>query len=186
MKSDSYNFIFIDIPKTGGSSINKALIPYANSLSRHKPIINYIAESRDNIDKYFKFAFVRNPWGWAVSWYFYRKSQYNENNISFKKWLMSENSSAYNNIGIGLAFSQSFFVLDHNNNIAVDFIGKFENIQNDFNNICSRLKLPICHLTTSNQTKHKPYWEYYDDESKDFINTKFKNDIDLFAYKFVT
>ena len=184
MKSDSRKFIFVDIPKTGGSSINKVLSPYANSLVKHQPLVNYAIDSEFDLDEYFKFTFVRNPWEWVVSWYFYRQKEYNEYDVPFKKWLMDENSSAYNNMGIGLSYSQSFFVLDKDGNIGVDFIGRFENIEKDFSDICFKLNIPSQSLPLMNKTKHKPYYEYYDDESRNFVDYKFEKDIDLFSYEF--
>ncbi len=183
MKSNSYNFIFIDVPKTGGSSIITALRPFATSLNKHYPMVNYIAEAQEDLGGYFKFTFVRNPWDWVVSWYFYRKKQYNED-IPFKEWLMDEKSPAYY-FGMGLAFDQSFFIRDNNGDISLDFIGRFENIQEDFNYICSKLNIPFCTLIPSNQTEHNPYWEYYDDESRDFVGVKFEKDVNSFSYDFI-
>ena len=181
LKSIIKKFIFVDIPKTGGSSINKVLHKYASDLSIHIPISNY-----GNIPpNYFTFTFVRNPWDWIVSWYFYRKKEYNDE-TPFKPWLMCKNSSAYSGAGIGLSCDQSFFVIDLNGDISVNFIGRFENLQSDFDIVCKRICIPSVSLPVMNSTKHKPYQEYYDDESRYFVEHKFCRDIQLFGYTFCT
>lgn len=97
--SHSHKFIFIKIPKTAGTSIVNHLGPYLNeemrnpSLGDHERIrdtlvgkVNekkiyrpgIISISKENnlnqhfdINDYFKFAFVRNPWDVRLSRYFY-------------------------------------------------------------------------------------------------------------------
>jgi hypothetical protein len=77
--SDSRKFIFIHIPKTGGTSIESALKDYciAESLSRpgsdtHASAISTrVLYGKEKFDKYFKFAVVRNPYERELSYFFY-------------------------------------------------------------------------------------------------------------------
>ena len=75
-------FIYIHIDKTGGTSIASSLWPdlriaeggtYHDAIGKHWSIKRYNdnAGRRAKYEKYFKFAFVRNPWDRAVSKYFF-------------------------------------------------------------------------------------------------------------------
>ena len=192
--SDSHDFVFIATTKTGSTSIEKQLSPYKSqheithldgSYNKHCPL-KIIYDKFTFIENYFKFAIVRNPFDWVVSWYFYRKTRLNKNNtrnISFKKWLIDENSSAYNIEGIGLTLSQ-YDIISCNKNIKIDFIGKFENLQEDFNTICDKIKIPKKQLPHENKSNHKHYTKYYDDESRQIVAKKYAKDIKYFGYEF--
>ena len=64
MINDKLKFIFIHVPKTGGSSVKKAL---GIKVHGHKKFSDW---SKDYPD-YFSFAFTRNPWDRFVSSFFY-------------------------------------------------------------------------------------------------------------------
>ncbi len=185
--SDSHNFVFVATTKTGSTSIEKHLDSYKakHKANKHCPL-KIIYRKFPFIEDYFKFAIVRNPFDWVVSWYFYRKTRPNKNNtkdISFKDWLVDENSSAYNIEGIGLTLSQ-YDVLNCDKNIELDFIGRYENFQNDYNTICDKVGIPRQQLPHLNRSKHKHYTEYYDEETKQLIAEKYAKDIECFGYKF--
>jgi hypothetical protein len=66
----------------------------------------------------------------------------------------------------------------------MDFIGKFENLQKDFDYVMNRLNLPQQKLTHENCTLHKPYRDYYDDETEEVVAERYKDDINCFGYEF--
>jgi chondroitin 4-sulfotransferase 11 len=192
--NDDHKFVFIATTKTGSSAIEFLLSSYdtgqkitslADSHNKHASLL-YIKKEYPCIRNYFKFAFVRNPYDWVVSWYFYRKTRKNKNNtkdISFKKWLMDKNSTAYNETGIGLTMSQ-LDIVSGDKECKLDFIGKFENLQQDFNIACDKIGIPQQKLPHINKSKHKHYTEYYDDETKSIVAEKYAKDIEYFGYKF--
>jgi hypothetical protein len=69
MINHKHKFIFIHIPKCGGLSVSTALEWVG---LRHHTMEFYMKNYADyDLDEYYKFTFVRNPWSRVVSWYFY-------------------------------------------------------------------------------------------------------------------
>ena len=79
---------------------------------------------------------------------------------------------------------QKDFLYDANGKILVDFIGKFENLQEDFNTICSRIQINLTALPLANSSKHTHYKDYYNKHTKDLIYNAFQKDIEIFKYDF--
>lgn len=191
---DYYKCIFIHIPKTAGISVSLAL--FGNLAGGHKKIREYqTIFPKRTFDRYFKFAFVRNPWDRVVSTYFYlirggineADKAWAEQNIikypDFKSfvvgWLKVEN--IYSQIHFVPQFE---FLINSNGILDVDFIGRFENLESDFETIKSMVK------TGSELEKHNHskrglnYTHYYDEETKEIVRKVYKKDIDLFGYTY--
>ena len=66
--------LFIHIPRTGGSSVEKYFSFSGDSnlkkidTAQHVTLKEY-CDSYENLDEYYKFSIVRNPWDRLVSWY---------------------------------------------------------------------------------------------------------------------
>lgn len=130
--------------------------------------------------KEFKFSFVRNPWDRFVSAYVYLSEKQNDEYQEYIKPFKSFKEFVINGSIEGLHFKTQSYWLDTD----LDFIGRFENLQLDFNNLLDRLLLPSQLLDHKNRTEHKPYHEYYEQQTIDCVGQKYKEDIKRFGYKF--
>jgi hypothetical protein len=189
--SKKHSFIYIAVPKTGSTSIELALRQLDDKTLLHYGKNKKALEAEDdNIPKhigavdlkkevnkyyeYFRFGFVRNPWERVVSWV-------REEGFPLRSgFLNKDNFETYPNF----FWKQSSDFLYDGDKCLVDFIGKVENMQEDFNTICDKIGIPQLELEYHNKTKHKHYTEYYDDESIELVAKAYKKDIDLFGYKF--
>jgi len=76
------------------------------------------------------------------------------------------------------------WILNDDGKLFVDFIGRYENLQQDFGKVCDNIGLPRQVLLHTNKTRHRPYWDCYDENTKNIVATKYKKDIEYFGYEF--
>jgi hypothetical protein len=67
----------------------------------------------------------------------------------------------------------------------MDFVGRFESLQHDFDRVCEKIGIPKFKLDFKNRTQRSiSYEDYYDSETRDLVSNLFEKDIDLFKYSF--
>lgn len=153
------NIVFVHIPKTAGQSItleldrtldlksrnSKDLLMGKNANGHPGPahldhctyleILNYSGISEKDISKFFKFSFVRDPLDRAFSIYKFWGSEED----SFTKFVNKELLGRLWEEQYYFVKPQAEFVINEFNKPALDFIGKVENISNDWNKIREEL-----------------------------------------------
>ena len=190
MISSKHKCIFVHCHKCAGEAIEMSIFgkadrnyrgdPYEGSPQKHFSVDQYIKKYGESIwESYFTFSFVRNPWDRVISWISYRDKRRNLyggqiNPAIIKKEVNSEffSKNSYYNL------------LSLDGDFGIDFIGKFENLQEDFNTVCIKIGIPPQELPRKNKTKHRHYTEYYDDETREIVAKKYAKDIEYFGYKF--
>jgi hypothetical protein len=202
MINEKHKFIFIHIPKTGGTSIEKLFSNAScrwdwthNLWKQHRSIWQLKEIYKIPIDDYYKFTVVRNPWDKAVSGYtWWTTSKYpifrNVKSKSLKDYLLVQNGfEKFNHLnnkatGRGDHFNTQYSFVEINGDCQMDCIIKFENLQEDFNIICDKIGIPQQKLPHKNKTNHKHYTEYYNEETKQIVAEKYAKDIEYFGYEF--
>lgn len=206
--SHKHKFIFIHIYKNAGMSITTALMPLAANpiqLEAHRALSKYFNISRldptpyrlhrhmrasevisklgkDTFDSYFSFAVVRNPWDWLVSIYTYKyKTRHDHHHDLIKDFSSFDEYIRWRCSGKWV--HQKDFIFDESGKQLVSFIGRFENLDEDFQYICSKIGASIS-LPKVNVSKTKPYQAYYNEETKELVRQAFAPDIALFGYDF--
>ncbi|MEE9438239.1 MAG: sulfotransferase family 2 domain-containing protein [Saprospiraceae bacterium] len=191
--SDNLKCIFFDIPKTGGSSIEKLLISYgqAKPFGRHQTpswVRNHGRIHPTNWDKYLKFSFIRNPLSRTYSIYSYYKM--GREHTSFDPELLPD---TFEGFVMDLEEYLKVLGLDYNQikwfDEEIDFIGRFDYLQKDINTIFDILsiRVDIAHdpiLPHINQSKknEKYYHDAYTKEMSRIVLDYFFNDV-VYMYK---
>jgi hypothetical protein len=186
-------------------------------------------KNNSNYDDYFKFVFVRNPWDRIASCYIDKATQqtpyfrtqhllkwmlsnttfeeaqvyFTENNTRFtfegfveavSRVIKDEVVELYDPHWLPQVYVMDYFVKDF------DFVGKIENIDEDFKTIQSKLNLPTTPTSTSNvdmvinskglhsetkKTRGK-YDHFYESNPHlvEKVNTMYQEDINRLSYKF--
>ena len=66
-----------------------------------------------------------------------------------------------------------------------NFIGNFESLQDDFHRVCDDLEIDRIDLPLiNNAVFRRHYREYYTEETKNIVKEFYKEDIEMFNYKF--
>ena len=176
--------IFIHIPKTGGTSIRDIV-----GGSGHKKVTDVDIEGK------FSFAFVRNPYDRLVSIFFFgggKKRRYENSTNGFNKSVYEFHKYVRNLgtkfedgrlKGVGRSLQpQHHWLADAGGSVNLTFIGKFENIDKDWEHVARILKVKdtLGHL---NKTDHKHYERYYTPEIKAIVRKLYGKDFKLFGYE---
>lgn len=175
-------------PKEIGGKSNK-LYKMWDSVLSHATVKQTQKALPKEFNDFYKFAFVRNPWDWHVSMYhFILKDKENPRNEilcelgSFKnylEWVLTEDKPYAKNA----TKLQKTMLIDENGQLAVNMLGQYENLNEDFNKITAQLGINAS-LPKLNDSRHLSYQDYYNDYTKKLVATHFAEDIDLFKYTF--
>lgn len=201
-------FIFIHIPRCAGTSMEQALLPLAAGVATVEELSGadrakyWLPGTRGRqhatlanmgkalpLDQFFKFAVVRNPWARAVSQIEYlreKKKRQIFTGDDFRENLRIYCEARGRMHGHDLGLCQVDYLVDASGRVAMDYIGRFESLRQDFKKICQRLgvKRPpaLPHIHASQRAR--PYQEYYDKKTADWIRRRFARDIEYFGYEF--
>ena len=65
----------------------------------------------------------------------------------------------------------------------VDFIGRYESLNDDFIKVCQRVRIAAV-LPSINVSNSTPYQEFYDRKTRELVESAFRDDIKTFGYRF--
>jgi len=201
-----HNFIFVAVPKTGTHSVRQALrehmaeddleqvglfvakkfpMPEMAKL-RHGHIalaqIQPFLEPQD-FHSYFKFGFVRNPFDRFVSYcafmtrdqdFFEHEPQQVMRHILFE-------APPYDHI---LFQSQHQFLVGADGALISDYVGRSEQMQASYDEICKRIGIASRPLDKVNSSRRGDYRDYYDQQLIDGVAKLYARDLELFGYDF--
>lgn len=201
-----YKAIFVHIPKTAGISIEKHFGKgHKGGLDKYHVfswrLKNHLPELWNS---YYTFAFVRNPWDRTISAFFWMDKatknavahplmklneshkylrQFNNDIRAFVKYFYRHQKEVMN---MDLHFiPQSYWLFDsYDKPIDIDFIGRFENLEEDFKIICKNIGAEYRGLPHKNKSNRGNYKDYYDERTKEMIYEIYKKEIDYLGYEF--
>jgi len=142
---------------------------------------------------YFTFTFVRNPWDMMVSsykWWLQKAHMWPhlqqdicriQHMKGFREFLQSPYGAKMINEQQGSIMD---WITDEDDRIIVDYIGKFESLEQDFSQICKIINMPKLTLPHSNVTNREDYRKYYDDQTREWVAKRFSRTVKQFNYSF--
>ncbi|MFZ5802063.1 MAG: sulfotransferase family 2 domain-containing protein [Candidatus Omnitrophota bacterium] len=207
--SHRYKFVFIAVPKTASTSMRVALNPFSDLKGEQDGVLKHHVRTRElksyfagqgwDWDAYFKFCFVRNPWDRAVSSFFYTLRQADQQKGP-QKWQayarkIKERCDDFEHYVLRYYetgnYLMSPFFADSDGKVLVDFIGRYETLEQDLARICERIgigPLTLKKLQPSGEPITKPnhegYRAYYTPAAIEKIRTLHRPDFSYVPYDF--
>lgn len=202
--AESQKFIFFAVPKTGTHSVREALRPHLSSADWEQQLrygeqlsplpeiaainhghVSYQQLSSvvgpETLSRFFRFAFTRHPYDRFVSVCAFlarTDPSYKHNPTEWMKNALKRPQFC-NRV---LVASQHALLSDDNGALGLDFVGRYESLQVDFNAICDRLKLPKVALAHRNSSEHDSYEQLLDNGLRDALWERYEQDFLSFNY----
>jgi hypothetical protein len=181
----THKCIFIHIPKVAGTSIIDAFGYSWSDKNSHFLGDGYLAspshwkEYEECYKDYKIFTVIRNPYDRFVSGWKYCKST---QNLDINHLLKHLPRSGHDNIHI--TKRQSEFIFKDDKPI-YNYLLYFENLQNNFDQLCDRIGKERVKLKKLNQTPRKNYKNYFTPFAKKMFDKIYEEDLRRFSvYKF--
>lgn len=171
MLCHQHRCLFVHVPKTAGQSVEAyfrqhlglsaderdiLLLSRNTDPRRGPPQLSHLKAAEylsgghvtpEQFTAYYKFSFVRNPWDRLVSFYKYRGHAYR---YDFKTFLFKHMPKpGWTNDYCHVTPQYDFLYAD--GRCLVDFVGRFESLQQDFEQVCEAANLPVSTLPHINK-----------------------------------
>lgn len=146
---------------------------------------NRLSVDRHQFSAYFKFTVVRNPWLRAYSWYrnamrdpIQQRNYGIDPALSFPQFMQRF-------VGRGFLRPQTYWLQDFSGAIPMDYIARFETLQDDFASISARLGIAgAAALPHRIQGQHDDHRRHFDTATVELIARHYREEIELFGYRF--
>jgi hypothetical protein len=204
--SHAHRFVFVPIPKTGTHAVRQALRehmgpddieqvglfeqkkfpwPELAALGHGHLGLRQVAPflGTEAMRDYLKFAFVRNPFDRFVSYCsfmtrehgdFDRDPQGTMRRILFELRPLNH-----------VHFQPQYTLLvDDRGELATDFIGRVETMQQSYDELCARIGIPGRALERVNDSRRGDYRQYYDHALFEGVSRLYAGDLQRFGYGF--
>jgi hypothetical protein len=188
---DRHRCIFVHVPKTAGISVIHSL--FGAYIGGHRTAAEYRRIYRSDFDRFLTFAFVRDPWSRLSSAFrFLKRGGVNELDTAWAAehlapyetldqfvlgWLTDEAVRA----GSPHFRPQGHFLCDRRGRVLIDFVGRFERLEEDFSTVCRRLGLER-ELGSQNRGVPADQEEELSTEAREIVRRVYEADFRLFDY----
>lgn len=202
MISHRHRCLFIHVPKTAGKSVLGLFgLPlvgrdYDGSYTwiekpyGHQPLCDFYQEPW--FKTYFKFSFVRHPFDRLVSAFSYLDSgglnsedeKFAREHVhlyggDFKKFVADRLEMVFGHVHFQ---PQSDWISEGDDSCGLDFLGRFETLDENIKTVCQRLQLDASKFPHLNKSRHKAWPQYYDKPTRKIAYELYKKDFALFGY----
>lgn len=194
--STARSFLYIHIPRTGGSSFTRNYRNYIDGNHdglqfrhgwQHKLHLGgmhstYMDHKRhiDNSD-FISFAFVRNPWSWVFSWYTVLNPKEQPSKDGLKRFIKNPNQSHWTLV----RKQQADYICDHRDHVCLDMIFRYERYDLEIKIINETFKMVPCEQTRLNGSlQGADYRNFYTEETKQLVRELYPRDVKILGYTF--
>jgi hypothetical protein len=172
---------------------------------------------RELWDAYFKFAVVRNPWDLVVSQYhwatrgdvwghyqgavgrslrrFWRRPLAVRKNLVVLRACLAQRFLKIEDVTLEFFVTYMLryyppndrFYFDRSGSVGLDFVIRYENLQDDYESVCARIGIPPSQLPllkTKSRSERRHYSTYYDDRTRELVAKAYHRHVDHFGYCF--
>ena len=202
--SHKHRFIFFAVPRTATHALRQALRPclgpgdweqQALFGNQSIPIPGVAAIGHGHVSwqqlqaqlpdqslaSYFKFGFVRNPFDRYVSTCFFlnrRNPGFNGHELEFLRIAINKPRFRQRI----LALPQYRLLTDENNTLMMDYTGRYETLQESYDEICRRVGIAPARLQRRNESRRRNYACYYDAPLRQAVAEWYCKDFEMFDY----
>jgi hypothetical protein len=222
-----HNCLYVHIPKTGGQSIEQFFMDLLNldwdkdrealllqgnedpacgtEKLAHLSASEYVDCSHLSEKEFsglFRFSFVRNPWSRILSEYRYRNYLHH---LSFRDFVLNKLPKPGWDDKYRHVMPQYDMLHNQQGDLLVDFVGRFETLQTDFDQVCEQLGIPNSllphrnrsdkksrglkrkirnYLYMNGENRYQGMADFYDDETRAAVARYYAKDIETFGYRF--
>jgi hypothetical protein len=126
---------------------------------------------------YFKFAVVRNPWDRFISGWKYCAST---RELTLQEVLnaLPQEGHDYRHV----TRLQCATIFNNHGELIVDYLIRFEHLQDDFDAVCDLIGKPRRTLPHRNRGSRNHYHDYFDAASRQIFLHYFSKDVDILGY----
>lgn len=202
---------YFHVPKTGGFSMEQFLLPgkrdyrvynqdlifglYHGYMTQHiayRDLLSMNLLDEETLNSCFKFAFFRNTWDRLCSAYFYLPNQYSKRFGNFENCIKNAcetvKTGDYKSSWHFGKQTNFLFKSDKSKDLALDFVGRFENMEQDFKFLLTKINRPedsiLPKLNQSKNKKKGPFQKYYSKELQLLVAEAYAEEIEYFKYEF--
>jgi len=163
--------------------LGKGTLMHGRGARNHRILLHYYANQ--GFENTYKFTIVRNPWDRMVSAFHHVRQGKNYPVIGLDENFKDFVKTRFRKRGVKI---DPHFHHQHPNimfegKVFVDFIGRFENLEEDWKIIAAKIGCSP-DLPHRNKGNHKPYKHYYDEECFEIVSQIYKDDIRLLGYTY--
>lgn len=206
--SHTHKFVFVHVYKTGGTSIRRALESVCDELPENlnghataAEMRRYFHRHQPQVNHYFWFAVVRNPFELLVSlWKFVSSNPRHPDHriveqqsfTQFVRWLsetgwsrvpIDDDRILKPEVNVPRYITLSDFLCDSSGGLLVDEVMRQECLGQQWDNLMARLGLDV-RLDHLNASDHAHFRSYYDDKSRALLERHHQQDLQRFDYAF--
>jgi hypothetical protein len=188
----SNNYLFIHVPKCGGTSVENQLGVFHG----HRSATYFKSYDQDFFKSAFKFSLVRNPYDRLVSGFHYLR--YHTTSSLNHKWV-AENIGRFREFhefaealeekwfmrkitGWKHFVPQWYFVCDDRFKLLTDYIGRLEDFDEFAGEVARRSNVKIRN-EVHRASDRRPWREYYSDRARSVVADVYAKDFRIFGYE---